>query len=87
MKEIIYDTKTIQEGGAGIVGNVVDDKMKKFAIMKAIGTESQKLVRSKGHGILINTLSYAQITDIIENVYGIEESINVKTNNFVSITR
>lgn len=88
MKEILCGTKTVVvEDGPDVVSNVFDDRMKRLAFLKAIGVEGQRLIKSKGHNVLTNTLTYPQAKAILVDFYGREESINVKTRNFVSVNQ
>lgn len=78
-------------GGTKRVGEedieIVDDKLKKLALLRAVGQEGQRVIQSKGYKVRNNTLTYEQALDILNKFYGREESIHVKTRNFVSVNQ
>ena len=63
---------------------VFDDELKCLALIKAVGDEGQRVIESKGHDVRVDELTYKEVSDILKAHYGREESVNVKTRNFVT---
>lgn len=66
-----------------VIVEVFGDNLKCLALYHSIGIEGMRVIESKGHNVRRNTLTYDQALDILQTHYGREESINVKTRNFV----
>ena len=58
-----------------------------LALIKAVGDEGQSVIESKGHNVCDDKLTYKQVLDILRSHYGREESVNVKTRNFVAVSQ
>ena len=81
-------TKTIKdEDGEEQVVEVFNDDMKCLALFRAIGIEGMNIIEAAGYSVRNNSLTYEEALTILQNHYGREESIHVKTRNFVCVTQ
>ena len=81
-------TKTINnEDGEEELVEVFNDDMKCLALFRAIGIEGMNIIEAAGYSVRNNSLTYEEALTILQNHYGREESIHVKTRNFVCVTQ
>ena len=72
---------TDSSGGAADVP-AFDDKLKALALIRAGGREGQRVLEAKGRKLTGGSLTYKCARDVLNDHYGREESINVRTRNF-----
>jgi len=75
----------IGNDGHQVAAPVFDDEMKCLVLLEAIGIEGQKVIEAEGYDIVNNDLSYAQALGILNSHFCREDSVYVKTDNFVSV--
>lgn len=79
MKTVICGKRRVD----GQEEDVFNDEMKKLALLKSVGIEGQRVIKSKGHSVTEDDMTYNQAMEILRAFYGREESIHVQTRNFV----
>jgi hypothetical protein len=63
------------------------DELKCLALIKAVGSDGQHVLESRGYSIRRPTLNYEQTLEMLSQHYGREESLNIRTRNFVTVSQ